>query len=181
MKQKVLLFIICVETAIICFFLFGFVIHLEHYRPRFQPFFPHQFSVENVYETFNMSNEQRVQYDKIYSEYVSNQKKYFIRNRELMIKLHAGNINPNASQEDIDKYADEVGEIIKGKFTCSVQYINQLKSILNDDQKILLADIMKNKELYKIMPNFGVGYKKRFGNHNKWKKGNYPKREFVSH
>ncbi len=176
MKQKIMLIIICIETALICFMLFGFYLNFRHFRPKFKPLMSPRYSKEIVYETFNFNDEQRVEYDKLLVKYITLNKSYSQKHRELMEKLHNSNISSNASEES-DKYAEEIGDIIKAKFIASNDFIKEFKSILNDEQREIFSEVMKNKELFKVMPNFGEG-RAHSGKRGIKPRGPHPKEEF---
>ena len=175
-----MLIIICIETAFICFMLFGFYLNFRHFRPKFKSFMPPMYSKEIVYETFNFSDNQKSEYDKLVVKYISINKSYFMKHRELMKKLHNVNMSANISSEESGKYAEEIGDILKARFVASNDFIREFKAILNDEQKQTFSGVMRNKELYKFMPNFGAqagrlpAGKKGAGPHY----GSHPKDQF---
>lgn len=164
MKYKIAFAVICIETAVICFFIFGFVFHINHYKTRVNSFIPPRFSTESVYEILNLNEDQKSEYDTIVAEFKKTQRENQKKNFENFTKLNKLVTSKYTDEAEIDRIKEKQCKIMEESFMNSVDYLVKVKSILNDEQKEIFAQVMKTRQMYKIMPpyEFGNMYRRGF-------------------
>lgn len=165
MKYKIAFAVICIETAVICFFIFGFVFHINHYRARVNSFIPPRFSTESVYGILKLNDDQKTQFDSIVAEFKKTQRENQKKNFENFTKLNKLVTSKYTDEAEIDRIKEKQCEIMEESFMNSVDYLVKVKSILNDEQKEIFAQVMKTRQMHKIMPpyEFGNMYGRGFG------------------
>lgn len=157
MKYKIAFAVICIETAVICFFIFGFVFHINHYRARVNSFIPPRFSTESVYGILKLNDDQKTQFDSIVAEFKKTQRENQKKNFDNFTKLNKLITTKDADEAEIDRIKEKQCKIMEDSFMNSVDYLVKVKSILNDEQKEIFAQVMKTKQMYKIMPPYEYG------------------------
>ena len=105
-----------------------------------------------VYKELNLNDFQKKNYDKILLDFTERQKEINIRQEQNFKKLHKATSDPNATNEEIDKLKNEQIDIISNKISTPVDYIQNIRKILNKDQLLIFCSIIEKKEIYKIMP-----------------------------
>lgn len=149
MKRYVLLTIIFIETAIIFFFIAGIIFHPKEFKE--MP--DHEFSVDTVAANLNLNAKQKEEYIKIYNNFESKMKVNRKIERENMREISRLVASPTSNKKHVLDYTKKHEKDFSVGFINGTEYLLDLKSILNDNQKKEFEKIIKNKhEMYKIMP-----------------------------
>ncbi|MBQ0104997.1 MAG: hypothetical protein KBT47_03050 [Armatimonadetes bacterium] len=162
MKVKVLTVLVCVETVVICFFVFGLMFQIRHFRHSFRHMPPPPYSADMTYEALKLNEEQEKEFDIILSEFMKEQdnvRHIMFDDFRLLNRLVA---SPTATDEEIISKKKIVEEGIGKSFVSSVDYLMELKNILDEDQKIEFYNLIKKKEMYKLMPAPGFGHRDKY-------------------
>lgn len=157
MKQKIPFIVICIETALIFFFIFGFIVKINHNRAKVSHFFPSGFSTEEVYRIFDMTDEQKTKYDELLTDLKKQQRENDKKLWESFMKLNRLIKNDKIDTEAVNREKEQQCDIMDKNYSISVDYLVGLKLLLNDDQKKIFNEIMENREMHRIMPPFEFG------------------------